>query len=78
MQTFAREIDPRVLNVQPARIRLVQVEAPQTLGELHRRHGSSLSLEKTALLNDLQPDSRLTQGDVVKLVMGGPVADSNG
>ena len=76
LQTFAREVDPRVLNVQPARIRIVQVESPRTLGEVHRRHGSSLSLEKTALLNDLQPDSRLAKGDLVKLVMGGPIADS--
>ncbi len=76
MQTFARETDPRVLNVQPARVRLVQVDSETTLSELYRRRGSSLSLEKIALLNDLQPSSKLAKGDLVKLVVGGPTVES--
>ncbi len=76
MQTFAKETDSRVLNVQPARVRLVRVEAPTTLSELYQRSGSSLSLDKIALLNDLQPDSRLSKGDLVKLVKGGPTTES--
>ncbi|MGB5162748.1 MAG: M48 family metalloprotease [Thermoanaerobaculia bacterium] len=76
MQTFAKETDSRVLNVQPARVRLIRVEAPTTLSELYQRSGSSLSLDKIALLNDLQPDSRLSKGDLVKLVKGGPTTES--
>jgi len=76
MQTFSRETDSRILNLQPARVRLVEVESAMTLSELYRRHGSSVSLEKTALLNDLRPDTRLAPGDLVKLVEGGPTADS--
>jgi predicted Zn-dependent protease len=76
MQTFSRETDSRILNLQPARVRLVEVESAMTLSELYRRHGSSVSLEKTALLNDLRPDTRLVPGDLVKLVEGGPTADS--
>jgi predicted Zn-dependent protease len=77
MQTFARETDSRVLNAQPARVRLVRVETPTTLSELYQRNGSSLSLEKIALLNDLQPNARLAKGDLVKLVKGGTISESS-
>lgn len=71
MQTFARETDPGVLDMQPARIELVRVESETTLAELYRRQGSSRSLEEIALLNDLQPNARLARGDLVKMVTGG-------
>lgn len=76
MQTFARETDPRVLNAQPARLRLVEVDTPMSLSELCRRQDSSLPVEEVALLNDLRPESMLAKGDLVKLVKGGPTAGS--
>jgi predicted Zn-dependent protease len=76
MQTFARETDARVLNAQPARLRLVQVGSAMSLTELCQRQDSSLPVDKVALLNDLQPDSMLAKGDLVKLVTGGPTTGS--
>ena len=76
MQTFSEETDSRVLNMQPARLRLIQVGSRMSLSEACQRHGSSLSVEEVALLNDLQPNSILAKGDLVKIVTGGPTKDS--
>ena len=76
MQTFARETDPQVLNIQPARVMLVQADSAMSLSEFCRRHGSSISVEEVALLNDLRPNASVEKGDLIKLVIGGPPAEA--
>lgn len=72
IQSFARVTSSRVLNMQPARMQIVEVPRDMTLRQFHESYPSSVKLEEVAIVNQLQADSRLRRGDLVKRVVGGP------
>lgn len=71
--TFDRAIDLNALQVQPLRLAIVRLDRAMTLTEFERRYPSEVPLETLALLNRVQPDERLPQGQLVKRVVGGPL-----
>ncbi len=72
LQSFARVTDSRVLNMQPARVQIVEVPRGMSLREFDESYPSSIDLKKVAILNQLSPDAQLSRGDLVKRVVGGP------
>jgi predicted Zn-dependent protease len=73
LSSFAPLTDRRYLEVQPQRIKLVQVSESMTLEEFHRRYPSTVSLEKVALLNHMEVTDRVGAGRKVKRIVGGQV-----
>jgi predicted Zn-dependent protease len=69
--TFAPLTDRRYLDVQPARVKVVNVPEPMTVEELARRHGASVSTDVLALINHVAPGARLSGGRLAKVVIGG-------
>jgi len=72
LQSFARVTSSRVLNIQPARIQIVEVPRSMTLRQFAEAYPSAVELDKLAVLNQLQPESTLSRGDLVKRIVGGP------
>jgi len=72
VQSFGRVTNSRVLNMQPARMQIVEVPRSMTLRQFDEAYPSSVDLEEVAILNQRQPDSQLGRGDLVKQVVGGP------
>jgi predicted Zn-dependent protease len=68
--SFGPLTDQAALSVQPARVKLVTAPSSMTLGELVSKQGSGLSAEKVAILNQMDPATRLEAGQKVKLVQG--------
>jgi predicted Zn-dependent protease len=70
--SFARETDPKVLAVQPKRVKVVKLPGAMTLGEFARRYPSTVDLETLALINQVEgAEARLAAGAEVKRVVGG-------
>ncbi len=69
--TFDRLTDPRVLAVQPARVKVVTVDRTMPIGEVGRRHTASVDAATLALLNGLAPGESVPAGASVKVVIGG-------
>lgn len=70
--SFSRETDPRVLNVQPHRLSIVELSRPSTLESLLREYPSTVDPKTVALINHLQGTSTLPSGERFKRVVGGP------
>ena len=69
LESFAPVRDRSVLDVQPSRIQIVQLDRPQTLAEFAQRYKSSISLEQLVVLNHVPAAStRLPAGTLVKRV----------
>lgn len=69
--SFAPLTDRRYLDVQPRRLKVVDVTQPTTVEELARRHGSTVSSEILALINHVAPGAPLPAGLPAKVVVGG-------
>ncbi len=67
--SFARETDRSVLDVQPNRVRVVEVDRPATLETLASRYPSSVSPQVLGLINDLQGNRTLPAGSLFKRVV---------
>lgn len=70
--SFSRLTDPAKLNVQPARIDIVELSGPTTLADFARRFDSNADLQTLALINQVDPGATLPTGALVKRVVGGP------
>ncbi len=70
--SFSRETDRAVLNVQPSRLRIVDLNRAATLESLLRDYPSTVSPQTVALINNLQSAATLSAGDQFKRVVGGP------
>lgn len=68
--TFDRLTDQEALNAQPLRIRVDQVSGAMTLSEFVAREPSPVAVETVALLNQMEPTTMLTRGQLVKRVVG--------
>lgn len=69
--SFDRVTDRRVLNVQPARVKVVQLRRDMPFGEFTRRYPSNAKLELVALINHTTTDGVVSAGEA-KQVVGGP------
>ncbi len=69
--SFGRETDPAVLNVQPSRLRIVNLNRTATLETLLRDYPSTVSPQTVALINNLHGAETLAAGDQFKRVVGG-------
>ena len=69
--SFSRETDSAVLNVQPRRLKIVDLTRATTFEALLRDYPSSVVPQTVALINHLQGASRLAAGDQFKRVVGG-------
>ncbi len=65
--SFAPVTDPRILNVQPKRIEIVDLSQPMTVGEFARRYPSTVPLEVLAVLNQVDPGGRLPAGEAKRV-----------
>jgi predicted Zn-dependent protease len=73
LQSFARLTDPAALTVQPQRVDIVRLDRPTTIAELARRRPSPASAATLALINQVDPETPLEAGRVVKWVVGQPL-----
>jgi predicted Zn-dependent protease len=69
--SFGRETDPAVLNVQPRRLTIVNLNRAATLETLLRDYPSTVNAQTVALINNLQGAASLSAGDQFKRVVGG-------
>ncbi len=70
--TFAPETDPAILNVQPKRLGVVQLEQAMTLAQFNDRYPSAIPLEELAILNQVEgAASTLPAGGWAKRVLPG-------
>jgi predicted Zn-dependent protease len=77
IRSFRTLNDASALNVQPARLELVQVDRPTTLAEFNQRYPSPIRIEELALINGLEgPDDTMRPGRQYKRVIGSVFATS--
>ncbi len=68
LQSFDTVSDPAILNVQPQRISIVELDREMTMREFDARYPSGIPLEQIALINQVEPDERLRKGQLVKRI----------
>jgi predicted Zn-dependent protease len=74
-RSFDRVNDAAILNVQPMRLRIARVDRPMTLQEFARANPSPVSIDQLALVNQMEPNTRLASGQLIKLVVGSPLPE---
>jgi predicted Zn-dependent protease len=70
MGSFGELTDPSALRVQPAKLKIVRIDQPMTVSEFNARYPSSISLDKLALINGVDPGGKIPAG-AAKQVVGG-------
>src|SRR6266446_4677834 len=70
LQSFARLTDPAALAVQPQRLDIVKLEQRTTIEELARKRPSPVSVATLALINQVEPQTALEPGRLVKWIVG--------
>jgi predicted Zn-dependent protease len=69
--SFAPVSDPSVLNVQPARVKLVKVSQAMSVQQFYQRYPSTIPIEQVALINGLKVNDSIEAGRTMKQVVGG-------
>ncbi len=69
--SFAPLSDRRYLDVQPRRVKVVEVTAPMTIEEFAHRNGASVPAATIALINHVPAGGTLPAGQPAKVVIGG-------
>ncbi len=70
VRSFRRLTDRRYLEIQPMRLEVITLSRDMSLEEFNRRYPSSVSIDKIALLNHLEPGGTLRRGTRAKRVVG--------
>jgi predicted Zn-dependent protease len=70
ISSFGELTERRYLDVQPRRVKVVDVRQPMTVEELSRQHGSTVSPAVLALINHVAPGATLPAGKPAKVVVG--------
>jgi predicted Zn-dependent protease len=70
--SFDRVTDRRVIDVQPAHIKIVNVPAGMTVAEFARRYPSNVSVQTLALINGVSDPNQPLRDRLAKQVVGGP------
>lgn len=73
LNSFAPLTDPALLNVQPQRISLITVDRRTTITELARQKRSPVPVATLSLINQVEENTPLEPGRVVKWVVGQPL-----
>jgi predicted Zn-dependent protease len=73
LTSFGELRDRRYLDVEPARIRIVELPNAMTLAEFNRRYPSSTDAANVALINGVSADAALEEGRLMKRVVGGEI-----
>jgi predicted Zn-dependent protease len=71
LASFDRVSDAKDLDVEPMRVRIVDIERPQTLEGFARAFDASVDLQTLALINQVETGSRLEPGRSYKVVTTG-------
>jgi predicted Zn-dependent protease len=69
--SFAPLTDRRYLDVEPRRVKVVDVAQPMTVDDLARRYGSTVPGTVLAVINHVAPGATLPAGHPAKVVVGG-------
>ena len=77
LKTFGPLTDPTALAVQPQRLDVFTAPSRTTIAELVRSHPSPLQPDMLALINQVQPDSPIEAGHLVKWVTGPSLEQAN-
>ncbi len=72
LNSFRRVTDRKVLDVQPSRLKLVDLDRPMPLEEFQRRYPSTVPIQTLGLINRLDSQGNLLTNDLAKRVVGGP------
>lgn len=70
-ESFSRVTDRAVLDVQPARVRIVTIDRPMTFADFSTRYPSSVAPELVAIINGVETGGTLPAGTVMKQIVGG-------
>ena len=70
LQSFARLTDPAALAVQPQRLDIVRLEQRTTIEELARKRPSPVPAATLALVNQVEAQTPLEPGRIVKWIVG--------
>ena len=73
MGSFGELKDAAAANVQPARIKLVHLDAPMSVSDFNAKHPSNAKLSTVALINGVDEKGTIPAG-YAKQVVGGPPA----
>src|SRR5437868_10409831 len=73
LQSFHALTDPAALAVQPQRLDIVKLDQRTTIVELARQRPSPVPAATLALLNQVDPETPLEAGRLVKRVLGAPL-----
>src|SRR5205814_4875641 len=74
LQSFARLTDPAALAVQPQRVDIVRIDrGGTTIEELARQRPSPVPAATLALVNQVEPQTPLESGRLVKWIVGQPL-----
>jgi predicted Zn-dependent protease len=71
IKTFAPLTDKRRISVEPKRLDIVVIPKAMTLEEFSKEYPSTVSLDQLALINQAEPSTMLSKGEMVKRVIGG-------
>jgi predicted Zn-dependent protease len=69
--SFAELSDPEALSVQPLRLEVIGLRQGTTLRDYYEQRGCPVDLSELALLNRLEPDDQIPQGQLIKWVTAG-------
>jgi predicted Zn-dependent protease len=72
MGTFSELSDPSALAVKPARLKIVKIDQPMTVGEFIAHYPSTIKPEQVALINGVEPDGKIQPGYAKQVVGGTP------
>jgi predicted Zn-dependent protease len=73
LQSFARLTDPAALAVQPQQVDIVRLDQRTTIEELARKRPSPVPVATLALVNQVEPQTPLEPGRLVKWIVGQPL-----
>jgi len=76
LKSFQQLTDPVALNVQPQHVDIVQISQRTTIDALLRQRPSPASAETLALINQVERQTPLEAGRLVKWVIGQPLPSS--
>ncbi len=63
--------DPKILNVRPPKVEVVKLDRPMSLTQFAQQRGGALSVERLAVLNQVEnPKATLPAGTLLKRVVG--------
>jgi hypothetical protein len=71
LTTFSKVTNRRYLEVSPATIDLVALPQSMDMTEFVRRYPSTIDVEQLALINEINIDTVMEKGRLVKRVVGG-------